>query len=230
MTLIIDQHRNKLLQILKDIYSDSELASCLGFKGGTAAYLFYDLNRFSVDLDFDLLDESKEDLVFAKIEIIANKYGVIKDKAKKRFNVFFLLSYQEGLQGIKIEISRRYFESKYELKSYMGISMLVMAREDMFANKLLALHDRMEKASRDIFDVWFFRKNDWPVNRELVEQRSKMRFEDLVSNCITRLEKITKRNILAGLGELLTESQKDWAKAKLIDDTVFLLRLMIGKK
>ena len=42
-------------QILKDIYTDASISSLLGFKGGTCVYLFYNLPRFSVDLDFDLL-------------------------------------------------------------------------------------------------------------------------------------------------------------------------------
>ncbi len=56
MTLDIARHRTILFQILKDIYSDSEISPYLGFKGGTAAVMFYGLKRFSVDLDFDLLD------------------------------------------------------------------------------------------------------------------------------------------------------------------------------
>jgi len=59
MSLDIATHNNLLVQILKDIYSDTDISPFLGFKGGTAAYLFYDLPRFSVDLDFDLLDETK---------------------------------------------------------------------------------------------------------------------------------------------------------------------------
>ena len=66
MTLEITTHRNVLIYILKDLYTDMELGPLLGFKGGTAAYLFYKLNRFSVDLDFDLLDAGQEDLVFER--------------------------------------------------------------------------------------------------------------------------------------------------------------------
>ena len=68
--LSIVKHRVILVQILKDIYSDIEISSSLGFKGGTAVYLFYKLNRFSVDLDFNLLDEEKEQIVFDKINKI----------------------------------------------------------------------------------------------------------------------------------------------------------------
>ena len=64
MVLNISTHKTILFQILKDIYSDTLISPFLGFKGGTAALLFYKLGRFSVDLDFDLLGESKEDLIF----------------------------------------------------------------------------------------------------------------------------------------------------------------------
>ena len=47
-------------QILKDIYTDISIGPLLGFKGGTCAYFFYNLPRFSVDLDFDLLEVSEE--------------------------------------------------------------------------------------------------------------------------------------------------------------------------
>ncbi len=43
-------HKNISLYF-KDIYTDPMIGPILGFKGGTAVYLFYNLNRFSVDLD-----------------------------------------------------------------------------------------------------------------------------------------------------------------------------------
>jgi len=84
----ISLHKNMLFQILKDIYSDITIAPYLGFKGGTAALVFYGLSRFSVDLDFNLLDDSKEDYVFERVESIAKKYGDIKELDKKRHNLF----------------------------------------------------------------------------------------------------------------------------------------------
>ena len=68
-------HKTVLLQILKDIYTDTSLGPILGFKGGTAANFFYDLGRFSVDLDFDLLKEDKEAFVFEKIEKILHEFS-----------------------------------------------------------------------------------------------------------------------------------------------------------
>src|SRR3989338_9546559 len=109
--LNIEKHRNIIFQILKDIASDLEISPVLGFKGGTAALIFYGLNRFSVDLDFDLIDTSKEDVVFVKVKEIISHYGIIKEAHKKRFNLVFVVSYEEGMQSIKVEINRRSFGS-----------------------------------------------------------------------------------------------------------------------
>jgi Domain of unknown function (DUF1814). len=78
MTINLTIQKNILFQILKDIYTETAIAPLLGFKGGTAAFMFHGLDRFSVDLDFDLLDETKAERVFAYIEKTAGQYGVIK--------------------------------------------------------------------------------------------------------------------------------------------------------
>jgi len=226
MTLDYSKHKNILLQILKDIYSDISIAPHLGFKGGTAALLFYDLNRDSIDLDFDLLDESKETEVFEKIQKITANYGTVIDSRIKHFNLLNVISYAPGAQKVKVEVNRRNFGSRYELKTLLGISMLVMAQEDMFAHKLMAMHERVGKTSRDIYDVWFFLKNNWPVNKDIVKQRSSMSFKELLQKCLEQLENMDNKHILDGLGDFLTEPQKDWARAKLKSDTIFFLKLM----
>lgn len=225
MTLNTNIHRNTMIQILKDIYSDTTIGPVLGFKGGTAAYLFYDLSRFSVDLDFDLLDESKEDYVFEKVGDIIEKYGVFRERYKKRHTLFFMISYAENLQNIKVEINRRKSISKYEIMNLLGISMLVMVREDMFANKLLAMVDRIGKTNRDIFDVWFFLKNNWVFNEEIIRQRSGMSVVGFLQKAIAVLEAMSDKNILSGMGELLNEKQKTWVRTELKNNTLFLLRL-----
>jgi len=224
MTLDYSIHKNIQLRILKEIYSDTAFASHLGFKGGTAALMFYDLDRKSVDLDFDLLDENKEKEVFEKILKVAQGYGEIRESRIKRFNLIVILSYDPKAQNIKIEVNRRKFGSQYELRTLLGISMLVMVKEDMFANKLMAMYERVGKTSRDVFDVYFFTKNNWPINKEIVEKRAGIPFRKVLEKCIGLLEKMNNRNILVGLGEFLTESQKDWARAKLREETIFLLK------
>jgi len=224
MTVNYAKHKNILLQILKDIYFDTSISPHLGFKGGTAAHLFYGLNRDSFDLDFDLLDESKQQAVFDKIQKIAEGYGKVIDSRIKKFNLLNVISYDTKSQNIKIEINRRDFGSKYEVKTLLGISMLVMVQEDMFAHKLMAMLERVGKTNRDIYDVWYFLNNNWPINKEIVEKRSGVSFKEALQKCVQEMEEIKDRNLLVGLGESLTDPQKDWARAKLKSETIFLLK------
>lgn len=223
-------HRTILLRILKEIYTDTSLGPLLGFKGGTAAYFFYDLGRFSVDLDFDLLDETKEDDVFKKVKKIIIEFWKIKEEYKKKNTLFFILSYDDESQNIKVEINKRSFGSRYELKNYLGISMLVMVKEDMFAHKLVAMLERGTVANRDIYDVWYFLKNNWPINKEIVKKRTDKTFREYLKKCVEFLESLGDRKILDGMGELLDEKQKSWVKANLKKDVMFLLKIRLEQE
>jgi len=226
----ISRHKTILFQLLKDIYSDTSISPFLGFKGGTAAVMFYNLDRFSVDLDFDLLDEKKKDEVFNKVLEIAKKHGVIKESYIKRYNLFILLSYEDKARNIKIEINRRSFGSRYEMKTYLGVSILTMVLEDMFAHKLVAMYERMNKTSRDIYDVWFFLSKRFPINENIIKSRTGMDFNDFLKVCITKLEEFDNKKIMEGLGELLTDGQKNWVKRKLLSETISLLTLRLDQR
>lgn len=233
MVLDTAKHKNILIKILKDIYTDPTIGPILGFKGGTAAALFYDLDRFSADLDFDLLDAEREDYVFERVKAILEGYGKLKQARKKRFNLFYVLSYDEkniNAQNVKVEINRREFGSRYDVRSFLGISMQVMIKEDMAAHKLCAMHERIGKTNRDIFDVQLFLAHDWPVNKKIVEERMNVSYKEFLKNAIKAVEKVDERDILAGMGELLTEKQKTWAKTKLKSETLFALRLALEKE
>jgi len=234
MALNTAKHKNILIKILKDIYTDATISPILGFKGGTAATFFYNLDRFSVDLDFDLLDSEKEDYVFERVKTIIENYGTLKEAQKKRFNLLYILSYNDkdiNAQNIKVEINRREFGSKYAVESFLGISMQVMVKEDMVAHKLCAMYERIGKTNRDIFDVQFFLSHDWPVNKKIVEDRMGMSYAEFLKKCIDMLEKLDDNDVLSGMGELLlTEKQKAWVKAKLKSETLFLFRLALEKE
>lgn len=183
---------------------------------------------FSKKVSFTSLRSST--VVFEKINAIGANYGKVVDSKIKRFNILNVISYDTKSQNVKIEINRRDYGSTYELKTLLGISMLVMVREDMFAHKLMAMHERVGKTSRDIYDVWFFLKNMWPVNKEVIRKRLGISFKELLQKCVERLENMNNKNILVGLGELLTEPQKDWARAKLRTEAIFELRARIASE
>ena len=220
----INKHKFFLIQILKDIYSDIELANCLGFKGGTALMFFYDLPRFSVDLDFNLLNPAKEKTVYEKVRTILSKQGKIFDEAMKFYGPIIVLDYGIGERKLKVEISNRQWNNHYEIKNLLGINMQVMVASDMFAHKLCAMLDRGEVTNRDIFDSWFFMQKQTPINKDIVENRMEMPLADYIQKCIGHLESMSDRGMFNGLGELMDEDIKKFVRSKLRTETISLLQ------
>ncbi len=221
-----DLHRTILIKILKAVYTNKDLRNILGFKGGTAAFLFYDLPRFSVDLDFDLLDSSKENLVYEKLAIILPKFGNIEPAMKKN-TIFFLVDYGKGERKIKVEISRRPSPAKFEVKSYLGLSVLVMEKSCMLSSKLAALLARKRFASRDLFDLWFFLDKGWSFDKQCVKSALEYSLEKALKEALNKVEQVKNNQLLHGLGELINNSQKDWVKRNLKEELIFLLKLKL---
>lgn len=221
-----EKHQLIMAQILKDVYSDITLASLLGFKGGTAAYLFYDLPRFSVDLDFDLLDDSEENrnLVFEKIKTIILKYGEIKDEQQKFATIFFSLSYEAGEHQIKVEINNRKTGAIYEMKSYFGIPILVSKKNSMFSTKLVALINRKEFVARDLFDIYFFLKNNWDTDENVFKAYGITSEKEYIKKCVSFIGGVPDNTLLKDLGELIDEKQKAFVRTKIKSETIFLLK------
>lgn len=221
----LNKHKFLLLQILKDIYSDIELSNYLGFKGGTALMFFYELKRFSVDLDFNLLGSANEEHVYLKVRNILLKYGTIHDEARKFYGPVLVLDYGFGERKLKVEISNRQFDNHYEIKNLLGINILTLCLPDMFSNKLCALLDRVAVTNRDIFDCYFFMEKRTPVNAKIVETRMEMPYADYLQKCINQLDTMTDKGLLNGLGELMDDETKKFVKTKLRTETINLLRM-----
>jgi len=221
----INKHRHYLMQILRGIYADKLLASSLGFKGGTALMFFYDLPRFSVDLDFNLLVLDKHDVVYEKLRKIVAACGTIHDEAKKYYGDILVLDYGEGERKLKVEVSNRQFCDSYEIKNLLGISVRVMKISQMFSHKLCALLDRDVLVNRDIFDCHFFMQKKTALCSSIIEQRMGMPLNEYLEKCIETIEQLGRRSLLDGLGELVAEEQKSFIRNDLKNETISLLKL-----
>ncbi len=230
-----EKHQLIMGKILKDFYSDVSIGPLLGFKGETSAYFFYNLPRFSVDLDFDLLLKNKEkkEVMFEKIVNVLSKHGDIKEQHVKRFTLFALLSYGDKEHNIKIEINTRELTENikeyYETRGYLGIPMFVAKKEYLFSSKLIALIHRKEIAMRDIYDIHYFAKNNWDVNKELIERKTGRSLKEYLKECVSCVEERKDSQMLQGLGELVGgENEKKWIKKHLKNDTIFMLKNYIA--
>lgn len=220
----INKHKFFMLQILKDIYTHPLLSAVLGFKGGTACMFFYSLPRFSTDLDFNLLDISKEKDVYEEIKKILLKYGKIHDEAIKFYGPLIVLDYGARTRKLKIEISKRNFEDSYSIHNLLGLDIRVMDSANMLSHKLCALLDRNELTNRDIFDSWYLMEKRTPIVRRIIEQRMGMSLEAYLDKCIETLSSLSSVGLLNGLGELMDETWKKFVRSKLLSETIQLLR------
>ncbi|MDR3226897.1 MAG: nucleotidyl transferase AbiEii/AbiGii toxin family protein [Prevotellaceae bacterium] len=224
----INKYRFLIIQILKDIYSDIELSNYLGLKGETALMLFYDLPRISVDLDFNLLDHSKEKLVLGKLKTILFNYGNIFDLAIIFFGQTITLSY--GVEGkrAKIEISKQESDNHYEIKNLLGINMLVMTIEDMFAHILCDLSESGAAFNRNIFDSWFLMNKNAPINNLIIQMRTRMYLNDYLRKCANKLLSISENELSEGLENLVSVRTKNFIDTKLLTETLSLFNSYRG--
>ena len=223
--LNIEKHEIILKQILKDIFKHNTLQGQLAFKGGTSLYLFYGLERFSTDLDFNLISEKFEPEEITKI---VEEYLKIDDFKSKRNTWFWLGSYERGLQKVKIEVSKRDYPDEYTINDFLGILIPTMKPEYMFAHKLCAVTDRKKLQNRDLFDCWFMFDKQWEPKEEIIQLRtgkSNVQYYKELTEFIPG--NVHKSKILDGLGEVLDERLKMWAKSNLVDELMFQLKIRI---
>lgn len=219
-----NKHKLYMAQILSLIFKDKDLCNVIAFKGGTSLMFFHNLNRFSTDLDFNLLDATKLDIVYNKVRAILTRFGTIDDEAKKHFGPVLVLNYGKGERMLKVEISIRDYPNHYEMRSLAGTDIRIMTMPDMFAHKLCAMGERL--SPRDIFDVWFFLQNHTEINEKIVQLRTGKSVAEYAAWCAEHVCEASPKLLMQGLGEVLNDAKsKTFVKNKLIDETSSALEL-----
>ena len=219
------KHKLYMAQILSLIFKDKDLCNILGFKGGTALMFFHNLPRFSTDLDFNLLDMSKQDVAYNKIRQILLRFGTIDDEAKKLNGPVLVLDYGKGERMLKVEISNRQYDNHYETKNLAGTDIRVLTIPDMFAHKLCAMGERL--SPRDVFDVWFFLQQiHASINENIIIERTGKTVVEYAAWCSQGVREASPKLLMQGLGEVIDNTRtKNFVKTKLIEETAQALEL-----
>ncbi|MBU3942523.1 nucleotidyl transferase AbiEii/AbiGii toxin family protein [Patescibacteria group bacterium] len=174
-------HKAQLYRLLTELLDNSEIAPNIFFKGGTCSTMLGFLDRFSVDLDFDLKKGvSKDKLRKELYKVFKGLDLTVKDESKKALQ--FFLKYQAPEQQrniIKLEIIDSSFVTiDYASQFLKEIDRMAICQtiESIFANKLVALTDRYKRrktiAGRDLYDIHYFFLKGFDYKKEVIEERT----------------------------------------------------------
>lgn len=174
-------HKAQLYRLLIKMLDDEYVASNIFFKGGTCSALLGFLDRFSVDLDFDLKKGADKAELRQRLHRIFKQSNLeIKDESKRVLQ--FFLRYQAPLEQrntIKLDIIDNPFKKiDYTAQHLKDLDRMAFCQtlESIFANKLVALTDRYKKtgaiAGRDVYDIHHFFTRGFNYNKEVIEERT----------------------------------------------------------
>jgi len=190
-------NRNVLHEFLQmeilNALSMSESGKNVSFLGGTALRFAYNINRFSEDLDFDLIDKKKFNLETLEREIrkLLKQRGYIVDtKIKTTSNIHIIYwKFSEVLQEFGINVPKAEkevikFEIDFNPPKHIefGITLvdsferrfplLVNNLNTVYAQKLLAIFFRPYQKGRDFYDLfWLVTQKDLEPNYKLLQAK-----------------------------------------------------------
>ena len=183
------------------------------------------LDRFSIDLDFDIKDKKNQDDIKNALENIFERINLsIKDQSKNTVQYYLKYEAPPNLRNtLKIDaVDIPHQNNKYEklLLPEINRYSICQTKETLFANKLVALVDRYEQngsiAGRDIYDIHHFLQKGFDFNEKLIEERRQTDVDSYLRYLIEFVEdKLTQTIINQDLNFLL-----DYKKFKAIHKTL----------
>jgi predicted nucleotidyltransferase component of viral defense system len=235
------KHKAWLYRILSAFYDNAYLASVLYFKGGTCAAMLGLLDRFSVDLDFDLAGEKKDLLEAQKqMENIFRELDLaIKDQSRRVPQYFLRYPAKEGDRNtLKIDVSFPPVKAnRYEAKRFAEIDRIITCQtpETMFANKLVALIDRYKQksavAGRDVYDIHHFFENGLGYNADVIAERTGQQVDEFFRELIAFIEReITDELIAQDLNALFPYAKFRAIRKTLKRETLMFLRDELNRR
>ena len=216
-------HENYMKRILHWIFGN-KIGDFLWFKWWTLSYFCYNLDRFSTDIDIDIIDLDNEKEVVEVVREILHELWDVKNETMGKTLHRRIFRYDEKSMNIKVELNKRVRRSNtYDIQNIDWMKIRCMSPDSIFANKLVALYERFK--NRDLYDINFFLKNKFPLNELVIVERTWKHSKDLIKELIELLPvHYNKNNVLADLWEVLTDEQKIRMKNKALNETIDLLK------
>jgi hypothetical protein len=227
-------HKAMLYRLLIALLDSKDIAPSVRFKGGTCAAMLGWLDRFSLDLDFDLTPEADKQQLDMSITRLFDTFGfMVAQKAKKE--LYYILKYQAppGMRNtLKLSIVDCPVKANVYRPQYLsdiGRYATCQTVETMFANKLVAVTDRFQKyhtiAGRDVYDIHHFFIQGYGFNQKVISERTGKPPNVYLRSLIPFIkEKVTEKIITEDLSYLLTPAQFQSVRHTLKTEVIVFLR------
>lgn len=227
-------HKVQLYRLLSGVLDSPVISSSVCFKGGTCAAMLGFLDRFSVDLDFDLKKAAHLKEIDKELHKIFKNLDLDVDKKSLR-TLYYLLKYKSR-GGLRNSIKLSFIPFEFKSNVYKPFYLAELDRyavcqtvETMFGNKLVALTDRYQKtgaiAGRDLYDIHHFFLQGYRYNEKIIKERTgkshKVYFKFLIDFID---KKITDKVIREDLSYLLPPDKFNRIKKVLKKEILMFLR------
>lgn len=240
-------HEEREVQFLAGIAADPVLALHLAFKGGTALRLVYLCDRYSDDLDFDLVRHAVTPrAILDRLTRIAEKQNLeITDAWIKRRTALLEVRSRGWKRKLKIEVSLlpRSVHVATVVRNIVtpvfpaSVNVLTYPLPVMLAGKMLAVLERPYRTPRDLYDLfWLLSRaveEDAPYLKEAATTAATRALAldrpALYRAILAKIETFSNAQIATELGALLPKTQRRWATVALKDRTRELLTLRMAE-
>lgn len=227
-------HKSQLNRLLIEIVDTPALAAALAFKGGTCAAMLGRLDRFSVDLDFDLV--APVDHAPLR-DLLADIFTRLDMTLVKTFRqaLFFELRYPTADPSQRHTLKVSFSDdpphaNDYKVEYLSEIDRMVRCQTaaTMFANKLVAVTDRFARyqtlAGRDIYDIHHFFLQGYTYKPEIITERTGQSASDYLRSLTAHIRKyVTQRVIDEDLNTLLPPAQFRSIRKVILPETLHFL-------
>ncbi|MDD3003120.1 MAG: nucleotidyl transferase AbiEii/AbiGii toxin family protein, partial [Candidatus Shapirobacteria bacterium] len=203
------------------------------FKGGTCASMMRILDRFSVDLDFDLKVGADEKELRNEFHKIFKKLGFSLDQESKNALEFFLKYQNSPNQRNTLKIDALNFIVKSNVYTPVFLPEInrtvnCQNQESIFANKMVAVKDRWDRkksiAGRDIYDIHYFFLKNLKYSEQIIIERTSLQVKEYLiylRNFIN--EKVNQTLIDQDLNTLLPVENFNKIRKTLKEETLMFL-------
>ncbi len=174
-------HKAMMYRLLVEILDNPFISHNVYFKGGTAAAMLGWLDRYSIDLDFDIKKTADINKIDQELRKIFQNLDLTIEKKSKN-TLFYVLKYssssshRSSLKLSLIDIQLKSNQYQPYLLPEINRFAFCQTVETMFANKLVAIIDRYQKrkmiAGRDLYDIDHFFIKGYQYLPEIIIERT----------------------------------------------------------